>query len=1187
MYLKSIEMHGFKSFANKIVLEFHNGITAIVGPNGSGKSNVADAVRWVLGEQSAKQLRGASMQDVIFAGTENRKALSYAYVAITLDNSDHMLPVDYEEVTIARRVYRSGESEYLLNGTACRLKDVTELFYDTGIGKEGYSIIGQGQIERILSGKPEERRELFDEAVGIVKYKKRKAASIKKLEEERENLVRVNDILAELERQVGPLEEQAKTARLYLKKKEELKTFDVNMFLLEIERLNATLDEIENKYKLADGDLNEQREEDRKVQSEYARMEEELRTLDEDIEALRTEESRTILRKGDLENQILLLEEQIRSAHNSEETIAKRRDELNAEQEQHEAEKAKYDAEREKLVKSLDEVIERAEKVKKYYDDLEEEIKRCNDGIEKDNAEMRDILETRADIQSREQKCKTMTEQINIRRAEMNQRLLARKTEEDRYKSEVDKCKEKYDEVSEALSSLEAEGAEMVDKLNATRQKVEELNEVLRKDNEEYAKASSRLESLRNIAERYDGYNNSIRMVMDHKKSNKGIHGVVADLIHVEKKYEVAIETALGGNIQNIVTSDEDTAKEMIALLKKNHAGRATFLPITSVDGRGNFKKEEALSEKGVIDLADKLIKCDAKYEGVAAYLLGRVIVVDTIDNAIALAKKYHYSLHIVTLEGEYLSPGGSIAGGSFKNKSNLLSRQREIDDLEKEIGEIGERIKDEKTSVEERQTAIALIEEDIAEHRKKVGELALEQNTAKINLERATEQMNNSEEAFKALSEESRDIEGQLSSIADEQKKITEDLDASLSRQKELEDEIAKFKDTLDEKIYMETSAQRNYQEAQIEEANARQNVAFVDENIQREAKAIESVVASRDNLENEAKQSISDAEAKTKEIETIRGTITAAEESIKKLREDLSASTAKKNELNEKNKGFFDKKGKIQEAISGLEKEILRLEQQREKATDAIDYQNRYMWEEYELTLHAAMELKDDNYSDRDDLRKLVSSTKEEIRKMGNVNVNAIDEYKEVSERYYFLKDQHDDLIEAEARLVGIIDELDRGMREQFESGFKDIQREFDKSFKELFGGGKGTLALVEGEDILETGILINAQPPGKKLQNMLQLSGGEKSLTAIALLFAIQKLKPSPFCLLDEIEAALDDSNVGRFATYLHNLTEHTQFIVITHRRGTMNSADRLYGITMQEKGVSTLVSVNLIDEEDLTD
>ena len=644
MYLKSIEMHGFKSFANKIVLEFHDGITGIVGPNGSGKSNVADAVRWVLGEQSARQLRGASMQDVIFAGTQNRNPLSYAYVAITLDNSDHMLPIDFEEVTIARRVYRSGESEYLLNGSPCRLKDVNELFFDTGIGKEGYSIIGQGQIERILSGKPEERRELFDEAVGIVKYKKRKAASIKKLEEERENLVRVNDILAELERQVGPLEEQAQTAKLYLKRKEELKTYDVNMFLLEISRLNQLLDEINKNYRITDEQLQSQKEEDERIKVTYASLEEQLEAVDAQIDSLKDEESKTSIAKSQLENEIKLLEEQIRFAQSSEENTAKRKAEIESEKEAFEKEKEGYEQQNAELTELLNEAVERLNKAKEYFANLENEINACNEGIERDNREMLALINGRSEIKSKEQKYSTMTEQINIRKAQLNQRLLARKTEENQLQAEVEKAAAAYDEIRNKTEELEQNQKEIETKIHDSKDRIRQANIALQEAKDAYNKESSRLESLKNIAERYDGYGKSIRSVMEQKDKNSGIHGVIADLIHVQKKYEIAIETALGGNIQNIVTEDEETAKRMIDFLKKNHLGRATFLPITSVDGRGNFKKTEVLDDKGVIGLASELVDCDSQYEGVIAYLLGRVVVTKTVDDALALARKKRHS---------------------------------------------------------------------------------------------------------------------------------------------------------------------------------------------------------------------------------------------------------------------------------------------------------------------------------------------------------------------------------------------------------------------------------------------------------------------------------------------------------------------------------------------------------------
>ncbi|MBQ5385979.1 MAG: chromosome segregation protein SMC, partial [Lachnospiraceae bacterium] len=763
MYLKSIEMHGFKSFANKIVLEFHDGITGIVGPNGSGKSNVADAVRWVLGEQSARQLRGASMQDVIFAGTQNRNPLSYAYVAITLDNSDHMLPIDFEEVTIARRVYRSGESEYLLNGSPCRLKDVNELFFDTGIGKEGYSIIGQGQIERILSGKPEERRELFDEAVGIVKYKKRKAASIKKLEEERENLVRVNDILAELERQVGPLEEQAQTAKLYLKRKEELKTYDVNMFLLEISRLNQLLDEINKNYRITDEQLQSQKEEDERIKVTYASLEEQLEAVDAQIDSLKDEESKTSIAKSQLENEIKLLEEQIRFAQSSEENTAKRKAEIESEKEAFEKEKEGYEQQNAELTELLNEAVERLNKAKEYFANLENEINACNEGIERDNREMLALINGRSEIKSKEQKYSTMTEQINIRKAQLNQRLLARKTEENQLQAEVEKAAAAYDEIRNKTEELEQNQKEIETKIHDSKDRIRQANIALQEAKDAYNKESSRLESLKNIAERYDGYGKSIRSVMEQKDKNSGIHGVIADLIHVQKKYEIAIETALGGNIQNIVTEDEETAKRMIDFLKKNHLGRATFLPITSVDGRGNFKKTEVLDDKGVIGLASELVDCDSQYEGVIAYLLGRVVVTKTVDDALALARKNKYSLHIVTLEGEYLSPGGSISGGAFRNNSNLLGRHREIDDMEKRLEELAAKQKEMDQDILGRQAAIALLEDDLDENRKALSAAAVERNTAEINLARSKELMKESENAFQSLNTEGADIEKQL----------------------------------------------------------------------------------------------------------------------------------------------------------------------------------------------------------------------------------------------------------------------------------------------------------------------------------------------------------------------------------------------------------------------------------------
>ena len=588
MYLKSIEVQGFKSFANKIVFDFHNGITGIVGPNGSGKSNVSDAVRWVLGEQSAKQLRGASMQDVIFAGTENRKPLSYAYVAITMDNSDHKLAIDFEEVTVSRRVYRSGESEYLINGNPCRLKDVTELFYDTGIGKEGYSIIGQGQIERILNGKPEERRELFDEAAGIVKYKKRKATAQKKLENERENLVRVNDILAELERQVGPLEKQAEKARIYLKKKEELKTYDVNMFLLEVERIEGQLKEVQEKYGIADGQLKDASESYDNIKTEYEKLEQDIEVMEEKITEIRENISNSTVMKGRLENQISVLKEQIHSAELTDEHMQSRIGAIDREKEERIRSRATYQAEKETLDGQLAEIDTRKLAAEEELSAIQKELARCREGIDKGKNELMELLSQNASIKARQQRCDTMAEQINIRKAQLTKRLLARKSEEADLETVLKDYEEELATVNAAIEEGKAKAAEMEESLREWKRKSAETSQKLEEDLAQFHKDESRLESLKNIAERYDGYGNSIRRVMEQKAKHPGLLGVVSDLIQVDKKYETAIETALGGNIQNIVTEDEETAKEMIAFLKQNRFGRATFLPLTSVNGNSN-----------------------------------------------------------------------------------------------------------------------------------------------------------------------------------------------------------------------------------------------------------------------------------------------------------------------------------------------------------------------------------------------------------------------------------------------------------------------------------------------------------------------------------------------------------------------------------------------------------------------
>lgn len=1183
MYLKSIEIHGFKSFANKIVFQFHNGITGIVGPNGSGKSNVADAVRWVLGEQRIKQLRGASMQDVIFSGTETRKPLSYAYVAITLDNSDHQLAIDYDEVTVARRIYRSGESEYLINGTPCRLKDVNELFYDTGIGKEGYSIIGQGQIDKILSGKPEERRELFDEAAGIVKFKRRKAAAQTKLENEKQNLVRVNDILSELEKQVGPLEKQSEVAKVYLRKKEELKSLDINVFLLENKRLREQLASAEEKYNLASTELGETGEKYEGIKEEYERIQQEIESLDVAIEAAREQLTDTGLMRGKLEGEINVLKEQINSAHGSENHLNNRKAALEEEIAGKEQEKQDILTDKKDTDTQVQEIAEAAAKAKADLEAIQNKITELNNNIEAGKNTIIGELNQRATIKSKMGRFDTMMEQINIRKAELNSRLLRAKSDEAAREETVKKLEETFETVTEELRQMTEQEAASELELGNIRENLTGLDAKLRETQTRFHQEQSKLEALTNITERYDGYGGSVKKVMEQKEKEKGIIGVVADIIQVEAKYETAIETALGGNIQNIVTDNEETAKHMIGFLKQNRLGRATFLPLTSITKPQEFKNPEALKEKGVIGMADELVGTEKEYRNVAKAMLGRIVVVDNVDNAVKIARKFDYGIRMVTLEGELLVPGGAISGGAFKNNSNLLGRRREMDELEKKVKKLSEDIKTYNQKIEDTKSKRNKLRMDLEALKTEMQRKSIEQNTARLNISQARERMEEEAESAQSLKLEEQEIETRIFEIRSGKESITQELAASEELEKTTQEQILGFQKELESCRLEESEASAHAGEWEVKVEKMRQALDYKQANVDRIGGELERAQAELKEILEALTENAQEVERKKNNILEIEKTIAASHENQDASRKKLDEDLAKKEELSAKQKDFFRSREEMSERMNALDKEVYRLGEQKKKLEDGIEGQINYMWDEYEITLSDAAGLRNEGMNDLPAMKREISGLKDEIRKLGNVNVNAIEDYKNLMERYTFMKTQHDDLVEAEKTLEGIIEELDTAMRKQFTEKFAEISREFDKVFKELFGGGKGTLELMEDEDILEAGIRIIAQPPGKKLQNMMQLSGGEKALSAISLLFAIQNLKPSPFCLLDEIEAALDDSNVGRFAKYLHKLTKNTQFIVITHRRGTMEQVDRLYGITMQEKGVSTLVSVNLIDKD----
>lgn len=1182
MYLKSIEVNGFKSFAHKMIFKFEHGITGIVGPNGSGKSNVADAVRWVLGEQRAKQLRGSKMEDVIFAGTELRKPMGSAYVAITLDNSDHSLPIQFEEVTVARRVYRSGESEYLINGSACRRKDIVELFFDTGIGKEGYSIIGQGQIEQILSGKPEDRRELFDEAAGIVKYKKNKLETQKSLEIERENLVRVTDILTELERQVAPLKKQSEKAKEYLLLRDQLKDEDIKSFLLENRNLEEELKTLEEKIAIAEHEMKQADYELEKTKNKYEEQERSLEDLKKTMESVSENISETKIKKQEKEGKIQVLKEQINTERMRENLYQESKEKLLRELDEKKEQLKRFMAETKEIRQEYEAVMKQKIKKEREVAVYQKQIQ----DFEREQEELRFRItaasEGRMKVTGAIERSQTVKEQLNVRiRAlelqleEVEKTFEGHKEEKDSYKQKIQNLKEKKEKLE-----IDRHNARRIEEtLILERQKiVDEIN----KKKEKYHRIRSNYETMRNMAERYDGYGYGIKKVMEQQHVTEGIIGVVADIIKVEQKYETAIETALSGSIQNVVTDTQNTAKTMIEYLKRNRYGRVTFLPLDAVKGK-EFARKEILLEDGVIGAANELVIYDPEYKDLFASLLGQILVVKDINAGIRIANKYHHSVRIVTLDGDSLNRGGSMSGGAFKNKNNLLGRAREIDELKHRLDQWEQTINKEEEKYKENEKKLKEYQQNMID---------LDREMQNISLELNTQEMSAS-----AIDNKQDELKDRKEYLTKEKNKLTEELDAAMADTDRLQGE----------KTNLETANQQDEQsireiEDKLEHLRKRaeehaMDVSNVHMRLSQETQKLEFQENNQERVKSEIKKLEDDYRESQKGAGNINDNVHALNQKIVNLKkecsdmedqikEDQNRHQKIQEEVRYKEASYKEtmkEREEILERVNGYDKEMYRLESQRDgrdqKKKELLDY----MWENYEITYHQAKQrIHLEESESLSKIKKTIDGIKKQIKDLGPVNVNAIEDYKEVLERYEFMQKQHEDIVTAEAHLTGLMQELEDAMRRQFNEKFKDIQRVFQEVFVELFGGGEARLELTDA-DVLESGIRIIAQPPGKKLQNMMQLSGGEKALTAISLLFAIQNLKPSPFCLLDEIEAALDDSNVTRFAKYLHKLTKDTQFIVITHRRGTMMAADILYGITMQEKGISTQVSVNLIEND----
>ena len=811
------------------------------------------------------------------------------------------------------------------------------------------------------------------------------------------------------------------------------------------------------------------------------------------------------------------------------------------------------------------------------------EIHKLEEAVEQGKNEIIELLNLRASTKGKLQRYDTMMEQISIRKVELNQRHLSLKSQSVQLEAAGEQYRSEKEDIEVKIEKLVREGNRCEDKIKKYQAEIVRSSQQLEAAQTAYHREFSRLESLRNITERYDGYGNSIRRVMEQKNQVPGIRGVVADLLKVDKSYETAIETALGGSIQNIVTDNENTAKDMIAFLKQNKYGRATFLPLTSMKNKKVFNNAAALKEPGVIGVASELVTVAAEYEGLANYLLGRTLVVDHIDHGIAIARKYQYTIRMVTIEGESLNPGGSLTGGAFKNNSNLLGRRREIDELHGHVENLKKDLETMQNTLEDYRNKRNHFRDEAARIQEQLQEQYIRENTIQMNINSMSSKWEELKKGYELLKEEMAKLEKQTEEIRENSSSIQLELETSAAQEHELETQIQTNQELLEAKKKEEGNLSKKLEQYQLETAGLTSRQGFLQENLSRVREEIKNLKAQKSALLSNITEDREEVLKKEEEIQSVKKAVEDAREEALKDEEKMNLALAEKEKMNQEHKAFFSRRDELSARMNLLDKESYRLTNQKEKLEERQEAQVNYMWEEYEMTYSQALIQMPEELMERSEIQKGISDMRMEIRRLGNVNVNAIEEYKELSERHTFMKTQHDDLVTAEETLRGIIEELDTGMRKQFEEKFQQIRQEFDKAFKELFGGGKGTLELDEEQDILEAGIRIISQPPGKKLQNMMQLSGGEKALTAIALLFAIQNLKPSPFCLLDEIEAALDDSNVTRYAQYLHKLTKNTQFIIITHRRGTMTAADRLYGITMQEKGVSTLVSVNLIEND----
>lgn len=1186
LHLKKLEIQGFKSFAEKTEIEFKDGITAIVGPNGSGKSNISDAIRWVLGEQSVKTLRGNKMEDVIFAGTDKRKPLGFSEVIITLDNSDGLMPVDYSEVSISRRMFRSGESEYYINKNSCRLKDIRELFMDTGVGKDGYSIIGQGRVDEILSTRSEDRRNIFEEAAGIVKYKSRKEEGIKRLEKTKENLVRIDDILFELEGQLEPLERQSNNAKKYLNLLNKLKDLEVSLFISEIIRLEREMDSIQKEKNNYTDNIEIYLKEKKDVESNYTYIKNQIVELDNVIEELQG-------KKHFLQSDIERDENKITLYDQNEVFHKREEDRLKMEIKSLKDSFSRLSTEESGILEGLGKLVEELTHLKDEYlkvelelDELNEEILNNEKTIDTEKSNAIELFNDISEKKNKNNSLNTFKKSIDSRIMELNKEILDLETENERRENEKSQLsinlvqlKQDYNKVENEITEYVQKRSQIIDESNKLSNKIDQHKGDLQGKTSNY-------NLLKNMDEDYEGYYKSVRSILlaskNEPKVNESIVGVVGDLIKVEDFYDKAIEIALGSGIQNIVTKTEEDAKYIIEYLKKYNMGRVTFLPISSIKGRKININIESIRKMGAIGVASELVQFDEIYREIFEYLLGRTLIVKDMDSGIAIAKMYSHSFKVVTLDGDVLNPGGSITGGSMlKNSPKILSRKNKIEVLKTEVDDL-------RRDLNEYEKKLMIIEKKkdkidnfIDESEKKIQSIKIDT----IKLDNEISKITSDIEKNKGLIQKYVD---EITKLKEEKDDIEEEMNLLNLKIDQLEEGMEAASSSIREMVENFENKKQLKEQLSTKVTELKIKINKFENNISNKRERIESIKIERKNIEKniEAKKTecvenfnkikeVTDKREKTK-IEIERKNVI--------LYESLDLLKKKKDEKELFMGNFYREQKKlieISEKVNDLEKKANNLDLRCTRNSVQIENYKGRLLDDYELVYQRGLK-PNINLEDLKEVQKEIKGLKEKIKELGIINLGAIEEYKRIKEKYDFMTDQREDLINAKSSIDKLIKEMEEKMEEQFMENFNVIRSNFVVVFKELFGGGEADVYLIDEDNILNSGIEIIAQPPGKKLQSLSLLSGGEKSLTAVALLFAILKTRPTPFCILDEIDAALDEANISRYTSYLKKFSTETQFIIITHRKGTMEIADVLYGVTMEEEGVSELVSVKLSEK-----